>query len=216
MNPIHPRYFLDDQFPVSIRQRIPTLLENSYEAVRRTILTEPWMQIESMDQDVSRLMAKAVDYSLVRAIENGTLPFDYSWEDYAKPTGKYLCIRLSHSTLTASLSKNPDVQPRSVRFREQLKELNNQLDWIDMLDTEREIQGLPNILMLHGHWNDGFAYLGIPRSDCSKDFSYRTENLFNLPREVVPEGPDPEGPDDAYDFEAIELLKEDLDRWRRD
>lgn len=216
MRPVHPRHFLDDQVPMSARRVIPTVLESAYAAVRRTVSAEPWMQVRSMDQDIGRLMSKAVDFGLERAILNGSLPFDYSWEDYAKPTGKYLAIRPSHSIITVSLTKTPNVQPRAVRYRERNKEVNGQLDWVDMIEEESEIQGLPNILLLHGHWGDGFAHLGIPRSDCAYDFSYLSDNLFNLPREVLPEGPEPEGPDDGYDFEAIELLKDDIDRWRRD
>lgn len=215
MRSVHPRHFLDDQFPVSARQIIPTVLQSAYEAVRETVRTETYMQVETMAQNEGRLMSVAVDFGLERAIKNGSLPFDYSWEKFAKPTGKYLAIRPSHSVVTVSLTKTPNKQPRSVRFREAQKVVNAQLDLLDSGD-KREVDGLPHIILLHGYWGDGFAHLGIPRADCDYDFSYRTENLFNLPHATVPEGPAPEGPGDDHDFEAIGLLKEDIDRWRRD
>ncbi|KDA02596.1 hypothetical protein [Hyphomonas oceanitis] len=214
MRYVHPRNFLFDQVPVSLQQVVPTVLSTAYKAVRRIVSDEPIFQTTSARQNLGRMMSWSVDRGFEQAIENGALPFDYSWEDFDRPTGKFLAIRPSHSVVTISLTSTPTKQPRTVVFREQAKRLNCQLDWVDMQDEDHEITGLPHILLLHGYWNDGFAHLAIPRADCNYDFSYRTENLFNLPHASSEAGPPPEGPDG--DFDAIELLKEDIDRWRKD
>lgn len=214
MRHIHPRNFLNDQFPVQLQQVVPTILKTAYGAVHRIVKDEPIFQTESATQNLGRMMSWSVDRGFEQAIENGGLPFDYSWEDFDRPTGKFLAIRPSHSIVTVSLTKTPTKQPRNVMFREQAKQLNSQLDWLDLQNDSHEITGLPHILLLHGYWNDGFAHLAIPRADCNHDFSYRTENLFNLPHAIVEEGPPPEGPDG--DIDAITLLKDDIDRWRRD
>ncbi|RIJ15267.1 hypothetical protein D1231_10900 [Henriciella mobilis] len=156
-----------------------------------------------------------MDLGIEKAIETGVLPFDYSWESFDKPTGKFLAVRPSHSVVTVSLTRTPTKQPRTVVFRQQQKQVNSQLDLLDGVTEPMEITGLPHILLLHDYRDPEFAHLGIPRADCDQDFSYRTENLFKLPHEVEPQGPAPEGPDDA-ELDAVFQLKEDIDRWRKE
>lgn len=210
---VHPRDFLEDQFPVTVRQQVPTILRKAYAAVRRLVDEEPILQIRSARQNYGRLVSWGVDRAFEKAVEDGSLPFDCSWEDFGEPTGQYLALRPSHSVVTISLTKTPTKQPRTVRFREAAKQLNGQLDWVDELNGQCEVQGVPHILLMHGYWDPMFAHLGIPRADCNVDFSVRTENLFNLPH-AIDTGPAPEGPDG--DFDAVQLLKEDIDRWRRE
>lgn len=210
MPPPRPSTFLEDQFPVKLRQSVPTILRTAYSAARMLMDQEPILQTVSARQNFGRIVSYSVDRGFEQAVEKGTLPFDCSWESFGQPTGKYLALRPSHSIVTISLTHRPDRQPRNVMFRENAKMLNSQME----LFSNGEVVGLPHILLLHGYWDPEFAHLAIPRADCDKDFSFRTENLFNLPHAISEEGPAPEGPDD--DIDAVLQLKEDIDRWRRD
>lgn len=208
--PPRPSAFLDDQFPVKYRQIVPTILKTAYAAARRVRDQEPMFQTESAKQNFGRIVSYSVDCGFQQAVEQGTLPFDCSWESFGQPTGKYLALRPSHSIVTISLTRFPDRQPRGVVFRDRAKRLNSQLDFF----SDQDVAGVPHILLLHGYWDPAYAHLAIPRADCDKDFSYRTKNLFNLPHVISDQGPPPEGPDD--DIDAVLQLKEEIDRWRRD
>lgn len=211
---VNPKDFLDDQFPIAARRVVPTVLNTAYNTIRRIVKDEPSLQVQSAKQDLGRMMSYAVDRGVEIAIENGSLPFDYVWKDYARPTGKYLAIHLSHSIATISLSRSPNEQPRSVVFRENAKLLNSQLNLFSSSNEEIQVSGVPHILLLHGFWEPEYAYLGIPKADCNRDFSYRTDNLFDLARLVAAEGPPTEDTDTQ--FEDVELLKIEIDKWRRD
>lgn len=211
---VNPQDFLDDQFPMAARRVVPTILNTAYSTIRKVVKDEPALQVQSAKQDLGRLMSYAVDRGFEIAIENGSLPFDYCWKDYARPTGKYLALQMTHSFATISLAKTPREQPRSVVFRETAKTLNSQLSLFRSSPDEIKVNGVPHILLLHGFWEPEYAHLGIPKADCNRDFSYRTENLFNLARLVESDGPPPEDTDTQ--FEDVELLKTEIDKWRRD
>ncbi|MDB5700633.1 MAG: hypothetical protein JWL66_832 [Sphingomonadales bacterium] len=214
MTQVNPRQFIDDQIPLEYRGRIATTLQTAYQTARRVWEEESWLQTPSAEYQHGRLVALAVDFGLVRLIETGVLPFDYSWEFFAKPTGKYLAIRPSHSVLTVSQIADPVQQPRNVIFREN-RRLNNQpfFDLAEFAD-EITISGEPHLILTHGYQNLNFAHLSVPDPVHANGYSYRTDNLMNLPREIEMSGPAPENTD--TDFENHGLLKEDIARWRRD
>ena len=157
---VHPRHFLDDQFPISARQAIPTILRTAYSAARRLADEEQILQVCSAKQNFGRLVSWSVDLGIEKAIETGVLPFDYSWESFDKPTGKFLAVRPSHSVVTVSLTRTPTKQPRTVVFRQQQKQVNSQLDLLDGVTEPMEITGLPHILLLHDYRDPEFAHLG--------------------------------------------------------
>jgi hypothetical protein len=214
MNPVNPQQFLDDQFPAPFRGLIPTTLATAYRHAARLIAEEPILQMPSAEDNHGRLIAWAVDYGFWRLIESGALPFDYSWEYFAKPTGRYLAIRPSHSVITISQIADPFQQPRNVVFRENARISNAPFFDLPEFENEGEVTGEPHLLITHGHQELRFAHLCVPDPVHANGYRYRTGNLLNLPHELSSEGPPAEDTD--IDFDGLGLLKEDIERWRRD
>jgi hypothetical protein len=205
-----PADFVKDQFPVRNWPTIPTILRTAYAAANEVAKSDPIFQIESAQDNKGRLVAWAVDFGLKRAIDNGSLPCDYRWKTFAKPTGRYLELRFSHSTASVSQVQNPKFQPRNVVFRE-----NARLRSRGLFETEDEpLVGAPHFLIVHGHQDFNFAHIGVPSSASRRKWAWRSQNLLNLPHEIVPEGPSAEDTD--VDLDGLNLLKEDIERWRRE
>ncbi|MBA4802509.1 MAG: hypothetical protein H2040_11680 [Euryhalocaulis sp.] len=208
-----PKDFLDDQFPNALRPVIPTTLRTAYSAAKLVAEQEPFLQVASAKANFGRLVSWSVDKAFETACQTGALPFDYEWRSFDKPTGKYLALRPSHSVVTISLVRNPARQPRQVSFRNNAR-LNNEPWLFDPPDEELAVRGEPHILLAHRHVDPWFAHLGIPHPHDAYDYSYRTKNLFQLPHAIESAGPPPEDTD--TDFDAVQLLKEDIEKWRRD
>ncbi|WP_428482814.1 hypothetical protein [Pyruvatibacter mobilis] len=210
----NPESFVVDQFPRKYWSVIPTVLRTAYGAVDNLVQNEPILQVNSARDNKGRLISWAVDLGIQRAIVNGSIDCDYCWKDFAKPTGRYLELRFSHSTASVSQVADPRFQPRSVAFRENAR-LSNQcvFDFGDE-DDSMQVSGLPHFLILHGHQELSFAHLGLPSAHSSKFYSWRSPNLMHLPHELHSDLPATEVTDNALD--DLELLKEDIDKWRRD
>lgn len=214
METVSPELFLLDQFPRTYWALIPTTLTTAYEAAKRLAAEEPILQVESAQDNHGRLISWAVDLGFVRLIESGRLPFDYRWRPFAKPTGRYLEIRLSHSVVSISQVTDPVKQPRSVEFRRNGRLNNEPCFDLPEFDEDQYITGLPHFLITHGHQTLDFAHLGIPHPIHSRGFRYLSSNLMGLPHEVADDLPPAEDTD--TDFEALNLLKQDIEKWRRD
>ena len=83
-----------------------------------------------------------------------------------------------------------------------------------LVAEELTVSGLPHLLIVHGHQKLNFAHIAVPSSESKSEYVWRSLNLMNLPHEVVSDAPPPEDTD--YDLDELELLKEDIDKWRRD
>src|SRR5215469_9786140 len=94
--------FLLDQIPVRHRALFAPALKSAYDAAREMAKAEPVLQIPSAEDNHGRLISWAVDLAFQRLIESGAWPVDFRWAHFAKPTGRYLQIRLSHSVLSIS------------------------------------------------------------------------------------------------------------------
>jgi hypothetical protein len=209
-----PEVFILDQFPRSSWPAVPTLLRTAYAAVGEIVQDEPMLQIESAEDNRGRLITWAVDFGFVRAINSGAINCEHRWRDFARPTGRYLELRFPHSTASVSQVANPARQPRNVVFRENARLRNEWLFPFPEFQEEMRIAGLPHWLFLHGHQSLNFAHIAVPSPDSNFDFVYRSTNLMNIPHEMPSDVPPPEHTDDALD--EIALLKEDIERWRRD
>ena len=213
MEPINPRQFLDDQFPVQFRPLIAKTLRTAYRQAEHLIAHESILQVESAQDNKGRIISFAVDFGFVRLIETGALPFDFSWEYFGRPTGRYLAIRPPHSVITISQLSDPARQPRNALFREN-KRFNNQL-FLDLPEFQNEsITGVPHLLVTHGFQSLDFAYLCVPDPVHSNGYRYRTPNLLSAPHEITSEIPRPEDTD--TDFPNLNLLKENIERWTKD
>lgn len=214
MHPVNPRHFVKDQFPEHLRPLIATTLKTAYRVVDRWVAEEPAFQTPVVDWNRGRLVAWAVDFGFFKLVESGALPFDFSWEFFARPTGRYLALRPSHSVITISQIADPLVQPRNVVFRENARVSNSPFFDLPEFADEGRVEGLPHILLTHGHQSLTFSHLCLPDPDHKMGYRFRTANLMEMPHEVEPEGPPPEDTD--TDFENLGLLKDDIAKWRRD
>lgn len=214
MSTIDPANFVADQFPKKYWPRIPTTLRTAYLAVEKLVEEEPILKIESAQDNKGRLITYAVDFGFQRLIESGGLPFDYRWNSFARPTGRYLEIRLPHSIITISQVADPKKQPRNVVFRANGRINNEPFFDLPEFADEQDVKGVPHFLLLHGHRSLEFAHLAVPHPIHHRNFRYKSENLLNLPHEIETEVPATEDTD--TDFEALNLLKDDIAKWRRD
>ena len=205
-------YFLLDQLPLALPSMIPSTLKLSYAAARALIGPEAILNVPSARDNWGRIISWSVDFGFEKLVKSGQWPFEVRWSSFVRPTGQFLEIFLSHSCLTISQVIDPREQPRDVQFRRN-RRLNNQ-DYLDLPEfrKERQIQGLPHIILAHGHQTLSFAQLGIPNEDHSHGYIYRTPNLMLMPHEVVT----PEPPPEDTDIEAVMTLKEEIEKWRRD
>ncbi len=194
------------------RSLIPTTLKSAYAAVEVLVKQEPILQVVSAGQNRGRLVSFAADLGFERLIKTQQWPFEYRWREFAKPTGRYLEIRLSHSVLSISQVSNPNKQPRNVVFREN-KRLNNEPFFdLEEFRDECEIRGLPHFLLVHGHQDLRFAHLGVPHALHHRDWIYFTKNLMLMPHEVPAEAP----PVEITEFDDAMTLKEEIEKWQKD
>jgi len=214
MEIVNPSVFLLDQFPRKYWPIVATTLTTAYAAAKRAAEEEPILQIESAQDNHGRLISWAVDFGFERLIKTGRLPFDYRWNYYARPTGRFLEMRLPHSTASISQVSDPQKQPRNVVFRRNAR-LNNE-PYFDLpeFDDEKQIKGLPHMLVMHGYQTLDFAHIGLPHPLHGRGFLYQTSNLMLLPREMADDLPPTENTD--TDFDTLDLLKQDLEQWQRD
>ena len=206
--------FLQDQWPRHLWPLVPTTLRQAYKAASDLADTDPILQVESARDNHGRLISWATDLAFKRLMDTDQLPFDYRWHSFTQPTGRYLEIRLSHSVATISQVADPAKQPRNVRFRENGRMNNEPFFDLPEFDDEHSVRGLPHLLIVHGYQELAFSHLAIPHPLHRRDYRYRTPNLMHLPHEVPGVGPAVEDTD--TDFDATNLLKEEIKRWRRD
>jgi hypothetical protein len=212
MDTVSAEHFLLDQVPVRFRALIPPTLKTAYAAVNVLVSQEPILQVVSAGQNKGRLVSFATDLGLERLVKTGQWPVDYRWRDYAKPTGRYLELRLSHSVLSVSQVKNPKKQPRSVIFRENARLNNEPFFDLEEFKDEREVRGLPHFLLIHGHQELAFAHLGVPHAQHDRNWLYRTGNLMMMPHVIPSETP----PVEHTEFDAAMTLKEEIEKWQKD
>jgi hypothetical protein len=205
--------FLLDQIPIRHRILFPPVLKGAYAAVEDIVKAERVLQEPSAEDNRGRIVSWAVNLGIRRLIESGTWPVDYRWAYFAKPTGRYLQVKLSHSLLSISQIADPAVQPRDVVFRQNAR-INNREPYFALpeFDDTRAVAGLPSFLLIHGYQELTFAHIGVPHPMHRRDYSYKTPNLLDLPHEI------PSGLPPVEDTETEEVmsLKAEIDQWRRD
>jgi len=209
-----PENFVQDQIPRTSWHTVPTVLKTAYMAVDQLIKDTHFLHIESAQDNKGRLISYATDYFMAQAIENGAIDCDFRWKNYAKPTGRFLEMRFTHSTASISQVSNPRKQPRNVVFRENAKFSNQAAFAFPEIQEEQEITGLPHFLIVHGHQLLNFAHFGIPSASSKTEYSWLSPNLMKLPHATISDGPAPEDTD--FNFDQLNLLKEDIDKLRND
>jgi hypothetical protein len=204
--------FLNDQVPLRTRALIPSTLKTAYAAAAGFIADTPMLAVPSAQDNYGRIISWAVDFGFQKLIESGQWPCDYRWRPFARPTGRYLEIRLSHSVVTISQVSDAAYQPRNVVFRAN-KRLNNQ-PYFDLEEfiNENRVLGLPHILLIHGYQTLDFIHLGIPYAQHSAGYIYRTPNLLNIPHDVTAI----QAQEENTDIDAMISLREEIERWQRE
>ncbi|WP_417814628.1 hypothetical protein [Thalassospira alkalitolerans] len=206
--------FIKDQFPEKSWPVIPRVLRHAYAAADALIKDSPILNVSSAQDNRGRIVTFAVDLGFERAIETAAINCDYRWQEFERPTGRYLQMRFSHSTASISQVPRPSRQPRNVCFRENAR-LKNQFD-LDFLEFREEKMRSeePHFLIIHGYQELAFAHLALPSSTSKSEYEWKSKNLMGMPHEIVAEGPGFEDTD--FDFDEVDLLKEGIERWRRD
>jgi hypothetical protein len=204
--------FLLDQVPMLARAKIAPTLKTAYAAAGVLIASDPILQVPTASDNKGRIIQWAVDLGFQRLIGTGGWTYDYRWRPFERPTGRYLEIRASHLVMTISQVEHPTIQPRDVHFRAN-KRLNNK-SWLPGMEPEdeKEVNGLPHTLILHGHQDLNFAHLAMPEGLHNAGYIYRSPNLMLMPHEISATEP----PMEDTDVEAVMTLKEEIDRWRKD
>ena len=203
--------FLRDQIPFAQRSVIPTTLKNAYAAAQRVIDAEPILNVTSAQDGRGRFVQWAVDLAFQKLVTSGQWAAGCEWRPFDKPTGRYLEIHFSHSKLTISQVVNPKRQPRNVGFRANLR-ISNKLPSLFPDDVKPNTEGMPHILLVHGHQNLNFAHLAIPSANNIFGFQHRSQNLMNIAHIA----PQEEIPMEQTDYDVVMELKEEIDKWRRD
>jgi hypothetical protein len=203
--------FLRDQIPPALQSMVSPTIRAAYEAAALLIKDEPILNVGSAQP--GRIIQWAVDLGFERLCQSGQWPFDFRWQHFERPTGRYLEIRPSHSVITISQVADASKQPRDVAFRAN-KRLNGQawLRYLPQPEEEKLSGGEPHVLLIHGYQDLNFAHLGIPKDEHHKGYHYRTPNLMMMPHIVTSTEPPPE----ETDIEAVITLKEEIDKWRKD
>jgi hypothetical protein len=116
------------------------------------------------------------------------------------------------SVMTISQVSDPTQQPRNVVFRENRRLNNQQFFPLPEFDDERQVDGLPAFLLVHGHQELTFAHLGVPNSIHKLGYIHRSPNLLMMPHIVSSDV----HPVEQTDVDAVMTLKEEIDKWRTD
>lgn len=211
---VNPEDFIKDQIPRSQWPVIPTICRQAYAAAADLAKDQPILEVTSAKDNRGRLISWAVDFGFERAVKSGAIPCDYKWSDFALPTGRYLELRFSHSTASVSQVSDPRRQPRNVVFRENARLHTQGVFDLEELKEEQRIHGLPHFLIIHGHQELNFVHLGVPCANSKTKWAWRSANLMRIPHAVPDDRPPPEVTD--TDFEEVNLLKEDIEKWIRD
>lgn len=207
----HAEAFLRDQISPAQRALIPATLKAAYDAAKLATQDDPIFNVPSALDNRGRVIQWSVDLAFDRLVKSGKWPFDVRWRQFERPTGRYLEIRPSHCVLTISQVADPRKQPRDVQFRAN-KRLSGQ-GWLEGLAPEVDsVNGVPHVLLLHGHQSLNFAYLGLPKGNHASGYHYRSPNLMLLPHAL----PEPEVAIEDTDIDAVLTLKDEIDRWRKD
>lgn len=204
--------FFRDQLPTSSWPIIPTVLRTAYAAARELAESNPILQVESARDNHGRVVSWAVDFGLKRAVDSGSLPCECRWREFAKPTGRYLEMRFSHSTASVSQVEDPKRQPRNVVFREN-KRLQAPSLFPEFEESE-PLTGAPHFILVHGYQNLSFAHFGAPSSVSKREWTWLSRNLMNIPHEIASDLPGAEDTD--VNLDELNLLKEDIERWIKD
>jgi hypothetical protein len=202
-NPAHD--FLDEEFPTSYRHLLPSALRRAYATASRLVEAEPSLQTPGGRVQRGDLIAHAAEYEVMRLVHGGSLPFDATWEPFARPTGQHLVVWTKRGRLTISQIEDADRKPRGADFRHNYAVSNQPFLFKYMNDEANNKAERKHILLVHGYQELTFSHLAIPHAQFNRYIAV-SSNLMAVPHIATPERAKEEGPTQAPDPEATENL----------
>ncbi|HLN85703.1 MAG TPA: hypothetical protein VK200_04560 [Candidatus Limnocylindrales bacterium] len=211
--------FVDEEWPNKYRPLIPAALRRAYLLADEAIDRIAFLRTVGGRYQRGDLIMLAASFEFEQLLASGSLPFDGSWEYFARPTGQHFVIRTPRARITTSQVEDPRKKPRAAIFRANYAELNEK----SLFPEVNEQRRLPReeierdnerrlIHILHGYQTLDFAHLVYPHPESNRHI-FRSLNLLNLPRDIDdtdPSLPPPEGPSDSPDPEALERIERHL------
>lgn len=216
MQPVTAKDYVESEFPIRERIKLPPAFEAAYNAVDKLYRDDPLFEVTSAQFGKGHVVSWAVDLQIERMIKGGQLAYDYRWVPFEKPTGRFLQLRLAASTLSICQLPQATAIPRPADYRSN-RILNNQL-WLDLpeFEEEKRVTGLPHLILSHGCQALTFVQVGLlNRYQSQLYWSYRTPNMMKLPRAVTPDIPPAEAPDIEIEV-SLRELKEEIIRFVKD
>jgi hypothetical protein len=138
-------------------------------------------------------------------VQTGALPFEATWEPYARPTGKHLVVRTARGKLTINQVEDWRKKPREAEFRSNYGISNMPYLFSQMNDEIKANLDRKHLLLLHGYQELNFCYLTVPHAQQNVHLA-RSTNLMIIPHVVTPERAEEEGPKETPDPVALENL----------
>jgi hypothetical protein len=203
--------FLNEQFPPHLHPLIPSALRRAYAAADEMVERHPQLGTPGGKYQRGDLVALAADYEFESLVKANSLPFDASWEFYARPTGKHFVMRTPRAHITISQIEDPELKPRNAVFRN-IFAIPNGRYLFEYMNEEVERDASRRLVhLLHGYQNLSFAHLTLPHPQQNKHV-WSTDNLMKIPHVVTSDLPKAEGPAVSPEPEVIE----NLERYLRD
>lgn len=196
--------FLDEEFPLRFRPLLPSAMRRAYAAAGRVIEKVSFLNTPAGKLHRGDLIALAAEYEIERLAKAGVLPFDPTWEPYARPTGVHLVLRTARAKLTISQVEDGTRKPRDAVFRENYGMANKPYLFDFMNEEMRASEEARHLLLLHGYQALDFVYLAVPHAQNKRHIA-QSLNLMLSPHVVASEAPE-EGPRDSPDLETIDQL----------
>jgi hypothetical protein len=201
--------FLNTEVPPRLHPLIPSTLRRAYAAATEMVDRHPQLSTPGGKYQRGDLIAIAADYEFELLVKSNSLPFEPSWEYYARPTGKHFVMRSARAHITISQVEDPTQRPRNAVYRNRFalsnigflfKEMNEEVE----RDKERRL-----IHIVHGYQTLTFAHLTLPHPHRNKNV-WSSRNLLNIPHVVTSDLPASEGPSESPTPETIENLSRHL------
>jgi hypothetical protein len=203
--------FIDEEVPQELRHLIPSALRRAYALADGTMDRHAYLMTPGGKYQRGDLVMLAASYEFEQLVESRILPFDGTWEDFARPTGKHYVMLTKHARITTSQVEDPAKKPRRAVFRNNYGEANErylfpEMDVLISADERRLLH------FLHGYQDLNFVHIAYPHPEMNRHI-YRTPNLMRLPHEITsgdPDLPPPEGPAESPNPEAMDNLERHL------
>lgn len=180
MRPSAAQKLISEELPYCHRRLLVAAIIRAYCAVERLVASNPMLAVPSAVKGC--FIPWAIDYEVQILLESGDLPYSFAWKFYDKPTGKYLCINLRHSTMSINQVASSSEVPREACFRKQYA-ITNQMQLPGMEDQVNQT-GLPHINLVHGHKSLNFVHLGM-QTYADKGWLAKSENLIDIAQEPI-------------------------------